>query len=303
MCGRVLFNRRGIRPAFGFMKVLIVLNAYQRDGAQVGKAGRLKEELEKLGAEVEVARNFRLADVVNGEADSQYRCKCVFLDKDKSAAYLLEKAGCILYNSARAMELCDDKMLTHAALCGAGICMPHTIYAPLCYYPDAPLPEDFLKGVGESLGYPLVAKLCYGSLGSGVFLIDDYNALCMFESKYKLQAHLYQQFITPAGTDVRCIVVGGKLICSMKRVNKSDFRSNVELGGHGERFKADKEMTAMCERAASVLGLDYCGIDVLLDNDGRKYLCEVNSNAFFAEAERVCGVNIAKKFAELIISE
>lgn len=285
------------------MKVLIVLNAYQRSGAQVSKAERLKCELEALGADVEITKNFRLADVEGANSVSQYACKCVFLDKDKAAAYLLEKAGCRLYNSARAMELCDDKMLTHAALCDEGIPMPHTIYAPLCYYPDAPLPEEFLKGVGSSLGYPLVAKLCYGSLGAGVFLITDYAALCEFEGKNKLLAHLYQQYITPAGTDVRCIVVGGKFLCAMKRVNSSDFRSNVELGGHGEKYEADAKLIDMCERAARALGLDYCGIDVLFGGDGERYVCEVNSNAFFAEAERVCGVNIAKKFAELIISE
>lgn len=284
-------------------KVIIVLNAYQRPGAQMEKAKRLKKELENLGAEVEIVRNFRLADVKGGAAISGYCCKCVFLDKDKSAAYLLEKAGCRLFNSARAMELCDDKMLTHAALCGAGINMPKTIYAPLCYYPDAPVPEEFLKGVGESLGYPLVAKLCYGSLGAGVFLIEDFGALCAFESRYKLQAHLFQQFVVPAGTDVRCIVVAEKFLCAMKRTNEGDFRSNIELGGHGEKYEPDDDMIAMCERAAAVLGLDYCGIDVLIGEDGKKYLCEVNSNAFFAEAERVCGVNIAKKFAELIISE
>ena len=181
--------------------------------------------------------------------------------------------------------------------------MPKTIYAPLCYYPDAPVPEEFLKGVGESLGYPLVAKLCYGSLGAGVFLIEDFGALCAFESRYKLQAHLFQQFVVPAGTDVRCIVVAEKFLCAMKRTNEGDFRSNIELGGHGEKYEPDDDMIAMCERAAAVLGLDYCGIDVLIGEDGKKYLCEVNSNAFFAEAERVCGVNIAKKFAELIISE
>lgn len=75
-------------------KVLIVLNAYQRNGAQTSKAARLNEELEKLGAEVEVVNNFRLADVIGGNSVSPYNCRCVFLDKDKAAAYLLEKAGC-----------------------------------------------------------------------------------------------------------------------------------------------------------------------------------------------------------------
>ena len=284
------------------MKVFIVVNAYVKNKSQLSKAERLSEELEKLGAEVEIVKNFRLADVVGGDAVSRYGGKCVFLDKDKAAAYLLESAGCKLYNSARAMELCDDKMLTHAALSGHGIPMPDSIYAPLCYYDDAPLPEQFLKNVASDLCLPIVAKLCYGSLGSGVFLIKSYEELCAFEEKYKLQAHFYQRFITPAGRDVRCIVIGGKFVCAMKRINDGDFRSNVEVGGRGERYDAEPELIEMCEHAAKILGLDYCGIDVLYDGNGNRYLCEVNSNAFFAEAERVCRVNIAKIFAELIIS-
>ncbi len=283
------------------MKVLLVVNAYVKNRSQMFKAERLSEELEKLGAETEIVKNYRLADVMGGEAVSKYRCKCVFMDKDKVAAYLLERAGCKLYNSARAMELCDDKMLTHAYLTGHGIPMPDSIYAPLCYYGDAPLPKQFLKNVAVELGMPQIAKLCYGSLGSGVFLINNFGELCAFEEKYKLQAHFYQRFIKPAGTDVRCIVIGGNFVCAMKRINDGDFRSNVEVGGRGESYEAEPELIEMCERAAKILGLDYCGIDVLYDDKGNRYLCEVNSNAFFAEAEKVCNVNIAKFFAELII--
>ncbi|MDE6597868.1 MAG: hypothetical protein K2K60_04440, partial [Clostridia bacterium] len=64
---------------------------------------------------------------------------------------------------------------------------------------------------------------------------------------------------------------------------------------------ADTPLKDLCEKVARILNLDYCGIDILLDNDGKRYVCEVNSNAFFAEAEKVCGVNIAKKYAQLII--
>ena len=133
------------------------------------------------------------------------------------------------------------------------------------------------------------------------FLINSYDELRAFEQRHKLEAHFYQKFIAPAGSDVRCIVIGGRFVCAMKRINDGDFRSNVEVGGRGERYEAEPELIEMCERAAEILGLDYCGIDVLYDGNGNKYLCEVNSNAFFAEAERVCGVNIAKIFAELIM--
>ena len=105
------------------------------------------------------------------------------------------------------------------------------------------------------------------------------------------------------GEDIRVIVIGGKYVCAMKRTNPDDFRSNIGLGGHGENFEADNALINLCERVAKILKLDYCGIDILTDDEGNRYVCEVNSNAFFAEAEKVCKVNIAKKFADMVIAK
>ena len=283
------------------MRYIIVINAYIRNKSQIAQAQRIAEELMLLGEECEIIKNINLAEVRDGKIFAQSADACIFLDKDKAAARLLEKSGVKLYNCSEAIESCDDKMLTHIALADNGISMPDSIYAPLCYYSDAKVNEDFLKSV-EKLGYPLVAKKCFGSLGSGVFLINNYSELKAFEDKNKLTAHFYQKFIGRGGEDIRVIVIGGKFICSMKRTNSSDFRSNIELGGHGEKYDADAALIELCEKTAKILKLDYCGIDVLTDSDGKRYICEVNSNAFFAEAERVCGVNIAKKYAEYIIA-
>ncbi len=282
------------------MNCLIVVNAYIKNKSQKMQAERIAEELRLLGAQCELTKNINLSQIQGGKTIAKsYDC-CVFLDKDRAAARLLEKCGIRLFNSARAIEICDDKMLTHIEMSNNGIPMPDSIYAPLCYYPDAQISEKFLDCV-EKLGFPLIAKLCYGSLGSGVFKIEDRSALRAFEDRNKLNAHFYQKFIGCGGEDVRVIVIGGKYVCAMKRRNDSDFRSNVEQGGVGEKYSADENLITLCEKVASILQLDYCGIDVLTDNDGKRYICEVNSNAFFAEAERVCGVNIAKKYAELII--
>lgn len=283
------------------MKCIIVVNAYIKNNSQIMQANRIAEELALLGVKCEIVKNINLAEIRDGKTVSEkYDC-CVFLDKDKAAARLLEKCGIKLYNNSAAIEVCDDKVLTHIALSNCGIPMPDCIYAPLCYYNDAEIPETFLSGVYEKLGFPLVAKKCYGSLGSGVFLIKNMQELRAFEEENKLTEHFYQKFIGNGGEDIRVIVIGGKYVCAMRRSNANDFRSNVELGGHGEKYEADKSLIKLCEKVAKILNLDYCGIDVLTDSDGNRYICEVNSNAFFAEAERVCGVNIAKKYAELII--
>lgn len=284
------------------MRYIIVVNAYIRNKSQLAQAQRIAEELRLLGVECEIVRNVNLAKICNGNIAAEKTDVCVFLDKDRVAARLLEKSGVKLFNCADAIEVCDDKMLTHIALANSGITMPDSIYAPLCYYDDAKVDSNFLKQV-ETLGYPLVAKKCFGSLGAGVYLINSFSELEEFESSNKLVAHFYQRFIGRGGEDIRCILIGGQFVCAMKRTNTHDFRSNIELGGHGEKYEADSELVELCENTAKILNLDYCGIDVLTDSNGKRYICEVNSNAFFAEAERVCGVNIAKKYAELIIEK
>lgn len=285
------------------MKYGIVVNAYIRNNSQITKANRLAAELKNLGAECEIIKNVNLAEIASGKVLSVKYDGVIFLDKDKASARLLEKNGIKLSNSAKSIEVCDDKMLTHIELANSGIPMPDCIYAPLCYYEDAEISDGFLNGVIDKLGLPLVAKKCFGSLGAGVSLIKSFEELKQYENENKLYAHFYQRFIGKGGEDIRVIVIGGEYVCAMKRKNENDFRSNIELGGKGERYEADEKLIALCEKVAVLLGLDYCGIDVLTDENGERYICEVNSNAFFAEAERVCGVNIAKKYAELIIAK
>lgn len=285
------------------MKALIVTNAYIKNKSQLSQAERVAEELKNLGVFVDIKKNFSLAAIENGAIIADKYDFCVFLDKDRVAARLLEGAGLRLFNSSAAIELCDDKMLTNIALSRAGIPLPDCIYAPLCYYPDSEVNKTFLNGVAARLGFPLVAKTNYGSLGAGVTLITDGKSLHEYESKNLLLPHFYQRYVGKGyGEDVRVIVVGGKFTCAMKRTNLSDFRSNIELGGKGENFPADKELIKLCEGVAKSLRLDYCGVDVLSDGQGHRFICEVNSNAFFAAAERVCRANVAKVYAEYMVN-
>lgn len=280
------------------MKALIVVNAYIKNKSQIMQAERIAEELQALGICAETRKNFNLAHIgadgirIGGDYDF-----CIYLDKDRVASRLLEGAGLRLFNTSEAIETCDDKMLTNAALAHNKIRVPYSIYAPLCYNSVAKPDENFLREAGEKLGYPLVAKTNFGSLGSGVTLIKNFEELKSYESANLMTAHFYQKFTGKGGEDIRVIVVGGKYVCAMRRRNDCDFRSNIELGGRGECVEADPALIKLCERVAKILKLDYCGIDVLEDENGY-CVCEVNSNAFFAAAERVCGVNVAKAFAE-----
>ncbi len=272
-------------------RAIILINAYTRSEAELNQPRRLKEELGRLGVQAEIVRNSPAA--LRAQADF-----CIFLDKDKYAAKAIERRM-RLFNRAEAIEICDDKMLTHLAL--AGVPMPETVSSLLCYTPEQPVSAELLREV-EGLGYPLVVKENHGSLGRQVYLARNREELGTLAERLKLVPHLYQKFIAEsAGRDLRVIVVGGRALAAMKRTSETDFRSNAALGGTCEPFTLDRNAAELCERVADKLGLDYCGIDLLFSSRGCGYLvCEVNSNAFFAAFERVTQINVARVYAEHI---
>lgn len=286
------------------MKGIIIVNSYAHIKGIEYQSERLKEELVSLGAEIEILPSSRLSYGVS-EGNIRFENKSdfvVYLDKDNYLANIIDKSGVRMFNSAKSIELCDDKMLTHIALSNAGINMPDTIPCMLCYTKESEVNEAFLKRVEKRLGYPVIAKQSFGSLGNGVYLIKNFAELKDTEKRLMYYPHIYQKYISSnSGTDIRVIVIGGKYVAAMKRQNKNDYRSNIELGGKGEKFTPNEEFICVAERAADILGLDYCGVDLLIDGNNRPVLCEVNSNAFFTGIERCTGINIAKEYAGHII--
>lgn len=285
-------------------KCLILINAYSRLKSSLNQSERLKEELEKLGVCVDILPNDFFAAQIDGFGNIKTKAEgydfCIYLDKDKYISQMLEKSGLRLFNSHEAISFCDDKMLTSIILANNRIPMPKTLAGLLCYDEGAEIGDITFKRIENELGYPLVVKTCYGSLGKGVFKADNRAELIEIANKLKCTPHLFQQFVkSSAGRDIRVIVIGGKFIASMIRSSNGDFRSNLELGGTAEPFNPPQEVISLCERTAKLLKLDYCGIDVLFGVEGY-CICEVNSNAFFGGIEKVTNINIAKAYAEYI---
>ena len=285
---------------------LAILNAYIQTPASLHFYKRMKEELGSLGVELDCKTNAEILVSIDQSGDlltsqiSKYDF-VLYLDKDLYVSEMLAKAGIKLFDSAESIRLCDDKMLTYISLSNNGIKMPKTISAPLNY---AGLDDDtFIKHVAEELSFPIVAKDNFGSLGKEVYLIKCFAELASFEKEHKYSAHLYQEFIESSkGHDFRIIVINGKVVASMKRSNDNgDFRSNVAQGGHGELVDLPSSFIEVAEKAAKVLGLDYCGVDLLDDKNGNPILCEVNSNAFLQEIERITRKNIAGIYAKHIV--
>lgn len=288
-------------------KGAIILNAYSHLKPVISQAEKLKKEFSQLGVEISVFKNGSFGLYINDNGEIVNALKnydfCVYLDKDKYSSHLLEKSGLRLFNSHAAIRACDDKMLTFALLSQNGVPVPATVAAPLRYTPSATPDEAFLTKTANKLGYPLIIKQCYGSRGQSVYKADNFEQLKAYALELQSTPHLYQRFIKEsAGKDARVIVIGGKITAAMKRSSKTDFRSNMDLGGSGEIFTPDKEITNLCLKVAKILNLDYCGVDVLFGKDGY-LICEVNSNAFFDGIESVTGVNVARAYARHIYNE
>ena len=284
------------------MKGVILTNPYDTYDVQQSKVFRMQQELTKLGVEVSVVKN---DCYVAGLKDGSVECNLcadfvLFFDKDKYTGEMLERCGLRLFNSAKATAICDDKMLTQIVLSNNGIPMPDTLAGALCYNESGQITDEYLQKACDKLGLPMVVKQCYGSYGEQVYLVQTKQELNTKLNEIKTKAYLLQHFETQSsGVDMRVIVIGGKVQCAMLRQNTQDFRSNIAHGGKATPAEIPQDIAAMCEKAADIIGLDYCGIDVLLGDTPK--ICEVNSNAMFEAMEKVTGVNVARLYAEHIV--
>ncbi|MBR6428551.1 MAG: RimK family alpha-L-glutamate ligase [Clostridia bacterium] len=225
----------------------------------------------------------------------------LFYDKDVILARALEARGMRLLNSARAIELCDDKALTHLALSGF-VPMPRTVSAPFTYENVGYTDRAFVRDMFGILGSPLVIKEAFGSFGKQVYLAETPEDADRILDGVCGRRVIFQEFIREsAGRDLRLNVVGGRVVAAMERTNPNgDFRANISNGGVMRPHTPTFEETRLALRTAEVLGLDFCGVDLLLSNDG-PVVCEVNSNAHFKSIFECTGVNAADEIMRYIL--
>ena len=152
---------------------------------------------------------------------------------------------------------------------------------------------DLLDFVG---GAPVVIKLLEGTQGVGVVLGETRNAAkSVIEAFRGLNANfMVQEFIKEAGgADIRCFVIGEKVVASMKRTGKEgDFRSNLHRGGSAELVRITPEERSTAVRSAKIMGLNVAGVDLLRSNHG-PVVMEVNSSPGLEGIETATGKDIA----------
>ncbi len=206
-----------------------------------------------------------------------------------------EMMGVYALNESVAIVRARDKLRSLQLLSRKGIGLPITGFA---HAPDDI--EDLIKMVG---GPPLVIKLLEGTQGIGVVLAENENAAkSLIEAFMGLRANiLVQEYIKEAqGADIRCFVIGDKVVASIKRQAKEgDFRSNLHRGGTASLIRITPEERSTATRAARIMGLNVAGVDILRSNHG-PVVMEVNSTPGLEGIEGATEKDIAGMMIEYV---
>lgn len=207
-----------------------------------------------------------------------------------------EMMGVYSLNDSVAISRSRDKLRTLQLLARKGVGLPVTGFA---HSTDAT--NELIKIAG---GAPLVVKLIEGTQGVGVVLAETKKAAeSVIDAFSGLNAQiLVQEFIKEAkGADIRCLVVGGRVVASMKRQGaEGEFRSNLHRGGSAMKVRITPEERATAVRAAKVMGLGFCGVDLLRSNHG-PVVMEVNSSPGLEGVQKVTTKDLAGMVIQHVI--
>lgn len=292
------------------MKGLLVINGFLDNKRFTVLYEMLKKAFNEEGINLDIKTNIDLMtlitndicykDVIDLDPSQDF---IIFWDKDILLGKCLEKIGFRLFNKVDAIAICDDKALTAITLSNNNIPMPKTIISPFTFN-NIPYNEfSFIDKIINELKLPIIIKENKGSFGAQVYLAHTKNEVIDIINKVGTKPIIFQEFVKNSmSTDVRIEVVGHKALKAVKRVNEKDFRSNVLAGGRMEKFDAPKEFFDLAEEVSRIIGLDFCGVDILFGENGKPLLCEVNSNCHFKTFYTITGINLASEIASYVIN-
>ena len=206
-----------------------------------------------------------------------------------------EMMGVYPVNESVAITRSRDKLRSLQLLSREGIGLPITVFAHRTGKAD-----DLLDIIG---GAPVVIKLLEGTQGIGVVLGETHAAAASIIQAFGgLNTNiLIQEYVKEAhGEDIRCLVVGGKVVAAMKRTGKEgDFRSNLHQGGSAVPVKISPSERQTAVSAAKIMGLNVCGVDLLRSAHG-PVVMEVNSSPGLEGVEKATGIDVAGKIIKFI---
>ncbi len=207
--------------------------------------------------------------------------------------HALEVLGGKVYNDGRAVERTVDKAMTSFLLHQHRVSTPGTWVCESRHVAQA-----FIER--ESTQAPLVIKPLFGSQGQGVRLIKQGDAFPVPMERYVDGLYYLQTYIDSgegAWHDHRVFVINGKAVAAMVRHGAS-WVNNVALGGRCEAIAYDGELGALAEAASRAVDINYCGVDIIRDAQGKLYVLEVNSIPAWKGLQAVTELDIAQALVD-----
>jgi ribosomal protein S6--L-glutamate ligase len=199
-----------------------------------------------------------------------------------------ETIGTYCVNGSEGILASRDKLYAHQLMARGRIGMPNTAFAAS--------PKDTGNLIGLVGTAPLIVKLLESAQGKGVVLAETKKAAESVISAFRgLKANfLVQDFVKEAsGEDVRCLVIGSRVVAAIKRTGAvGDFRSNLHQGGSASPVRITREERETALKAARLFGLKLAGVDLLRSDTGPKVL-EVNSSPGLEGVETTTQKNVA----------
>ena len=206
-----------------------------------------------------------------------------------------EMQGVFTTSSSIAIVRSRDKLRAYQLLAKAGVGIPKTVFARET--------ADFDEVIEAAGGAPVIIKVARGTHGNGVVLAETRKAAKAVMQAFYVEGvnFLVQEFVEEsAGSDIRALVVGGRVVASVKRQSlDDDFRSNTHQGGVGKRIKLSEAEEKTAAKAAKAMGLPICGVDMMRSSRGPLVL-EVNSSASLKTPETLTGRDVATKIIEYV---
>ncbi len=206
-----------------------------------------------------------------------------------------EMQGTFTTASSIAINRSRDKLRSYQILARQDVGIPKTVFAR-----ETANLEEVVDLAG---GAPVIIKVARGTHGNGVVLAETKKAAKAVMQAFYVEGvnFIVQEFVEEsAGTDIRALIVGGRVVASIQRQSlDDDFRSNTHQGGVGSIVKLTEEEEKTAVKAAKAMNLPICGVDMMRSKDGPKVL-EVNSSASIKTPELVTKRDVATKIIEYI---
>ena len=224
---------------------------------------------------------------------------CIYAKGSFRYAPLLRTITAIIGNHAympikpEAFTIAHDKLLTQLVLQQNGIPTPKAF---LSATPEA------AKKILKNVNYPIIMKFPHGTQGKGVMFADSFaSASSMLDALIALkQPFLIQEYVETGGTDIRAIVVGGKVVASMRRTAElGEKRANIHIGGKGEACTLDAHAKKIAVKAAEIIGAEICAVDILESVKG-PLVIELNISPGLQGITKATKVDIAAKIARFL---